>query len=226
MLRHERRERRLGVGAHPDFATTVAAEIKGFDPEEFMTKKWRAASTRSSRTRSSPRRRRCRARSCRSRRGRRWTAPWTRRRAGCLIGSAMGGMHSLQHRHRGAYTQSHRKMNLFCIPFAITNMWLRAHRDGPRVHGPQLLHGAAPARPGTFAYLEQRRPHPQRRGGSHAGGRERRRRLAERHGGLLRQGHVQAQRRATTKASPVGQRPGRVRDGRRAPGATPTTSTR
>ena len=44
-------------------------------------------------------------------------------RAGCLIGSAMGGMHSFSTATEALVTrQAHRKMNPFCIPFAITNM--------------------------------------------------------------------------------------------------------
>ena len=43
-------------------------------------------------------------------------------RAGCLIGSAMGGMHSFSTATEALHTQSHKKMNPFCIPFAITNM--------------------------------------------------------------------------------------------------------
>ena len=43
-------------------------------------------------------------------------------RAGCLIGSAMGGMHSFSTATENLFTQGHRKMNPFCIPFAITNM--------------------------------------------------------------------------------------------------------
>jgi 3-oxoacyl-[acyl-carrier-protein] synthase II len=43
-------------------------------------------------------------------------------RCGALIGSAMGGMHSFAGAVEAMTTQGHRKMNPFCIPFAITNM--------------------------------------------------------------------------------------------------------
>ena len=43
-------------------------------------------------------------------------------RCGSLIGSAMGGMHSFATAVEALETSGHRKMNPFCIPFAITNM--------------------------------------------------------------------------------------------------------
>ena len=43
-------------------------------------------------------------------------------RCGALIGSAMGGMHSFAGAVEALTTQGHKKMNPFCIPFAITNM--------------------------------------------------------------------------------------------------------
>jgi 3-oxoacyl-[acyl-carrier-protein] synthase II len=43
-------------------------------------------------------------------------------RCGSLIGSAMGGMHSFATAIEAMETSGHRKMNPFCIPFAITNM--------------------------------------------------------------------------------------------------------
>jgi len=43
-------------------------------------------------------------------------------RCGSLVGSAMGGMHSFAGAVEAMTTQGHRKMNPFCIPFAITNM--------------------------------------------------------------------------------------------------------
>ena len=42
--------------------------------------------------------------------------------SGCLIGSAMGGMQTFATATENLVTQGHRKMNPFCIPFAITNM--------------------------------------------------------------------------------------------------------
>ena len=45
-----------------------------------------------------------------------------RARCGCLIGSAMGGMHSFSTATENLIKVGHRKMNPFCIPFAITNM--------------------------------------------------------------------------------------------------------
>ena len=45
-------------------------------------------------------------------------------RSGCLIGSAMGGMHSFSTATESLFfdPKGHKKMNPFCIPFAITNM--------------------------------------------------------------------------------------------------------
>lgn len=43
-------------------------------------------------------------------------------RAGILIGTAMGGMKSFSTAVEANITQGHRKMNPFCIPFAINNM--------------------------------------------------------------------------------------------------------
>ena len=43
-------------------------------------------------------------------------------RCGVVIGSAMGGMHSFAGAVEALETSGHRKMNPFCIPFAITNM--------------------------------------------------------------------------------------------------------
>lgn len=42
--------------------------------------------------------------------------------SGCLIGSAMGGMQTFATATENLFTQGHKKMNPFCIPFAITNM--------------------------------------------------------------------------------------------------------
>ena len=43
-------------------------------------------------------------------------------KAGCLIGSALGGMQTFATATENLVTIGHRKMNPFCIPFAITNM--------------------------------------------------------------------------------------------------------
>jgi len=107
---------------HPDFATTVAAEIKGFDPEEFMTKKMArrvdpfiayqiVAAKKALQSAKLP-----------FAKGEEMDGAVDKTRAGCLIGSAMGGMHSFSTATEALHTQSHRKMNPFCIPFAITNM--------------------------------------------------------------------------------------------------------
>ena len=46
-------------------------------------------------------------------------------KAGCLIGSALGGMQTFATATENLVTIGHRKMNPFCIPFAITNMGAR-----------------------------------------------------------------------------------------------------
>ena len=42
--------------------------------------------------------------------------------SGCLIGSAMGGMHTFALANEALLKHGHKKMNPFCIPFAISNM--------------------------------------------------------------------------------------------------------
>ena len=107
---------------HEDMATTVAAEIKGFDPEEFMTKKMArrvdpfiayqiVAAKKALQSAKLP-----------FSKGAEMDATLDVARSGCLIGSAMGGMHSFSTATENLVTQGHRKMNPFCIPFAITNM--------------------------------------------------------------------------------------------------------
>ena len=79
---------------HEDMATTVAAEIKGFDPEEFMTKKMArrvdpfiayqiVAAKKALQSAKLP-----------FSKGAEMDATLEVARSGCLIGSAMGGMHS------------------------------------------------------------------------------------------------------------------------------------
>ena len=107
---------------HPDFATTIAAEIKGFDPEEFMTKKMArrvdpfiayqiVAAKKALQDAGLP-----------FAKGEEMDEVLDKTKSGCLIGSAMGGMHSFSTATEALHTQSHKKMNPFCIPFAITNM--------------------------------------------------------------------------------------------------------
>ena len=107
---------------HPDFSTTIAAEIKGFDPEEFMTKKMArrvdpfiayqiVAAKKALQHAKLP-----------FAKGEEMDAALNITKSGCLIGSAMGGLHSFSAATEALHTQGHRKMNPFCIPFAITNM--------------------------------------------------------------------------------------------------------
>ena len=66
-------------------------------------------------------------------------------RCGALIGSAMGGMHSFAGAVEAMTFQSFKKMNPFCIPFAITNMGgaLAAMDIGFMARPPALQRAAA-----------------------------------------------------------------------------------
>ena len=113
---------------HEDMATAViAAEIKGFDPEEYMTKKMArrvdpfiayqiVAAKKALHSAKLP-----------FAKGEELDATLDVTRSGCLIGSAMGGMHSFSTATENLVKEypswiGHKKMNPFCIPFAITNM--------------------------------------------------------------------------------------------------------
>jgi len=111
-----------GWDPHEDFTTIIAGEIKGFDPEEFMSKKMArrvdpfiayqiVAAKKALQSAGLP-----------IGKGEEMDAAVDIARAGCLIGTAMGGMHSFSAATESLVTQGHRKMNPFCIPFAITNM--------------------------------------------------------------------------------------------------------
>ena len=112
---------------HEDMATVIAAEIKGFDPEEYMTKKMArrvdpfiayqiVAAKKALNSAKLP-----------FAKGEELDATLDVTRSGCLIGSAMGGMHSFSTATENLVKEypswiGHKKMNPFCIPFAITNM--------------------------------------------------------------------------------------------------------
>ena len=116
---------------HTDQGTVIAGEIKGFDPEEFMTKKMArrvdpfiayqiVAAKKALQSAGIP-----------FAKGEEMDAMVDKTRAGCLIGSAMGGLHSFTAATENCVKEfngenpswiGHKKMNPFCIPFAITNM--------------------------------------------------------------------------------------------------------
>jgi len=116
---------------HTDQGTVIAGEIKGFDPEEFMTKKMArrvdpfiayqiVAAKKALQSAGVP-----------FAKGEEMDAMVDKTRAGCLIGSAMGGLHSFTTATENCVKEfngenpswiGHKKMNPFCIPFAITNM--------------------------------------------------------------------------------------------------------
>jgi 3-oxoacyl-[acyl-carrier-protein] synthase II len=116
---------------HTDQGTVIAGEIKGFDPEEFMTKKMArrvdpfiayqiVAAKKALQSAGIP-----------FAKGEEMDAVVDKTRAGCLIGSAMGGLHSFTTATENCVKEfngenpswiGHKKMNPFCIPFAITNM--------------------------------------------------------------------------------------------------------
>lgn len=116
---------------HTDQGTVIAGEIKGFDPEEFMTKKMArrvdpfiayqiVAAKKALQSAGIP-----------FAKGEEMDAMVDKTRAGCLIGSAMGGLHSFTTATENCVKEfngenpswiGHKKMNPFCIPFAITNM--------------------------------------------------------------------------------------------------------
>ena len=116
---------------HTDQGTVIAGEIKGFEPEEFMTKKMArrvdpfiayqiVAAKKALQSAGIP-----------FAKGEEMDAMVDKTRAGCLIGSAMGGLHSFTAATENCVKEfngenpswiGHKKMNPFCIPFAITNM--------------------------------------------------------------------------------------------------------
>ena len=116
---------------HEEQGTVIAGEIKGFDPEEFMTKKMArrvdpfiayqiVAAKKALQSAGIP-----------FAKGGELDAVVDKTRAGCLIGSAMGGLHSFTTATENCVKEfngenpswiGHKKMNPFCIPFAITNM--------------------------------------------------------------------------------------------------------
>ena len=116
---------------HEEQGTVIAGEIKGFDPEEFMTKKMArrvdpfiayqiVAAKKALQSAGVP-----------FAKGEEMDAMVDKTRAGCLIGSAMGGLHSFTTATENCVKEfngenpswiGHKKMNPFCIPFAITNM--------------------------------------------------------------------------------------------------------
>ena len=116
---------------HEEQGTVIAGEIKGFDPEEFMTKKMArrvdpfiayqiVAAKKALQSAGIP-----------FAKGEEMDAMVDKTRAGCLIGSAMGGLHSFTTATENCVKEfngenpswiGHKKMNPFCIPFAITNM--------------------------------------------------------------------------------------------------------
>ena len=116
---------------HEEQGTVIAGEIKGFDPEEFMTKKMArrvdpfiayqiVAAKKALQSAGIP-----------FAKGEEMDAVVDKTRAGCLIGSAMGGLHSFTTATENCVKEfngenpswiGHKKMNPFCIPFAITNM--------------------------------------------------------------------------------------------------------
>ena len=107
---------------HPDFSTTIAAEIKGFDPEEFMTKKMARRVDPFIAYQIVAAKKALQAAKLPFEKGEAMDAVVDKTRAGCLIGSALGGLHSFTAATEALHVQGHKKMNPFCIPFAITNM--------------------------------------------------------------------------------------------------------
>ena len=103
-----------------DFSTRIAGEIKSFDAEGYVQKKWvkrqdkvmlylQVAGKKA--LESS---------------GIDWNGgdmeQLDRTKCGILIGTAMGGLKTFSTAAEALATSGHRKMNPFCIPFAISNM--------------------------------------------------------------------------------------------------------
>ena len=107
---------------HEDMATVIAGEIKGFDPEEYMTKKMARRVDPFIAYQTVAAKKALQSAKLPFNKGEEMDATVDIQRAGCLIGSAMGGMHSFSTATENLVTMGHRKMNPFCIPFAITNM--------------------------------------------------------------------------------------------------------
>lgn len=103
-----------------DFSTKIAGEIKELDCEGYMLKKWvkrvdavikylQVAGKKALEASGLP-----------------WEGPeikdLDRTKCGILVGTAMGGMNTFAVAVEALETSGYRKMNPFCIPFAITNM--------------------------------------------------------------------------------------------------------
>lgn len=103
-----------------DYTTRIAGEIKSLDCEGYVLKKWekridgvmkylQVAGKKALESAGLP-----------------WQGPEIqdidRTKAGILIGTAMGGMNTFAVAVEALETSGYRKMNPFCIPFAISNM--------------------------------------------------------------------------------------------------------
>lgn len=103
-----------------DFSTRIAGEIKSLDCDGYVLKKWvkrednvmkylQVAGKKALEGSGLP-----------------WEGPelqeLDRSKCGILIGTAMGGLQTFSTAVEALTTSGHRKMNPFCIPFAISNM--------------------------------------------------------------------------------------------------------
>ena len=103
-----------------DFSTRIAGEIKSFDCEGYVAKKW------AKRQDTVMKYLQVAGKKALEGSGLPWDGPELqdidRSKCGVLIGTAMGGLETFSKAAETLATTGHRKMNPFCIPFAISNM--------------------------------------------------------------------------------------------------------
>lgn len=103
-----------------DYTTRIAGEIKELDCEGYIVKKWEK------RIDSVIKYLQVAGKKALEDAGLSWQGPdikeLDRSKCGILVGTAMGGMNTFAVAVEALETSGYRKMNPFCIPFAITNM--------------------------------------------------------------------------------------------------------
>lgn len=103
-----------------DFSTTIAGEIKHLDCEGYILKKWERRIDNVMKYMSVA------GKKALGDAGLKWDGQelkdLDRSRCGILIGTAMGGMNTFAVAVEALSTNGYKKMNPFCIPFAIQNM--------------------------------------------------------------------------------------------------------
>ena len=136
-------------------------------------------------------------------------------KCGVLVGSAMGGMQVYEDNVMNLNTKGIKKVSPFTVPYMLTNMSGAILGMQPELgfRGPNYALNTACAT-SNYQFINAA-AHPRRPGGGDSGGRHGSRRHAHGPRRVHRlQGAFQTERRPDGGIPAVGQRPGRVRDGR------------